>query len=657
MNQSVTDGMAGKYETEGAKYGGVKGIHALVVQARTNAQIRINARDSLVNKMGEFVRLGKLDHVLSFGVRGIIGLDDVFKRSLFRARLTADSYRRALLEFPEGGPKMEKRAQELYETAWVEQNGLPVLADNHDFTDEVNNVRTELLFASNADNVEDIATSAVDELVKPLNKIKSSDNIFGVIFDAFMPYFGVATRGVYRTGRLQFFPLLAARATFANPYTAKIKKLESEIKAEQDIISDPNVRDQLKEGSAEEIKTMLNRIEVLKVRRLKYNEEMLTDTVVGASVAAMGMIGGGLSGNVTGSMSYLSPEERKRARQYGIQPYRAFGMDYRAALPVTFGFSMYADIGTFLYLRRLQDETGQPILDPNLNVFEVMRRSTVEAVKELPLTGGINTFEEIISQDPEKAARAVEKILFSYISVPAQVRKTVKKIMVDNRVVDLKGGDFYDRLAYQVFGAGPMNYETDHFGEDQQTDINWVTETIWRQAPRFKQKGIEFENQNILTFEDILLSDTQSIIGDKPTHLSTGVKMQDFRDEDGVTLKYYYAKTLRTYKQQYRGGKRTLNEAVDRLINDSRWQKKYMDGYTPDETDPEKFTNEALEELNELMRDYYTGARQAILKDKFALNSFINKDNQTLSDYMNVTLDNINSNIRQKPFTLNDLFQ
>ena len=661
MNQSVTDGMAGKYETEGAKYGGVKGIHALVVQARTNAQIRINARDSLVNKMGEFVRLGKLDHVLSFGVRGIIGLDDVFKRSLFRARFTADSYRRALLEFPEGGPKMEKRAQELYETAWVEQNGLPVLADNHDFTDEVNNVRTELLFASNADNVEDIATSAVDELVKPLNKIKSSDNIFGVVFDAFMPFFGVATRGIYRTGRLQFFPLLAARATFANPYTAKIKKLESEIKAQQDIISDPNVRDALKEGSAEEMATMLNRIEVLKVRRLKYNEEMLTDTVVGASVAAMGMIGGGLSGNVTGSMNYLSPEERKRARQYGIQPYRAFGMDYRAALPVTFGFSMYADIGTFLYLRRLQDETGQPILDPNLNVFEVMRRSTVEAVKELPITGGINTFEEIMSKDSENAAetaaRAVEKLLFSYIPVPSQVRKTVKKIMVDNRVVDLKGGDFYDRFAYQVLGAGPMNYETDHFGEDQQTDINWVTEIIWRQAPRFKQKNIEFENQNISTFEDILLSDTQSIIGDKPTHLSTGVKMQDFRDEEGVTLKYYYAKTLRTYKQQYRGGKRTLNEAVDRLINDSRWQKKYMDGYTPDETDPEKFTNEALEELNELMRDYYTGARQAILKDKFAMNSFINKDNQTLSDYMNVTLDNINSNIRQKPFTLNDLFQ
>jgi hypothetical protein len=74
MNQSVTDGMSGKYETEGAKYGNVKGTHALIVQARTNAQLRINARDSYINKMGEFVRLGKLDHLLSFGVRGIIGI-------------------------------------------------------------------------------------------------------------------------------------------------------------------------------------------------------------------------------------------------------------------------------------------------------------------------------------------------------------------------------------------------------------------------------------------------------------------------------------------------------------------------------------------------------------------------------------------------------
>ena len=332
-------------------------------------------------------------------------------------------------------------------------------------------------------------------------------------------------------------------------------------------------------------------------------------------------------------------------------------MDYRAALPATFGLSMYADIGMFLYLRRLQAETGQPILDPEMTLFEVMRQSTIEAFNELPLTSGLQVFEDLLSADPEAAVRSVEKLVFSYVPIAAQARKIVKMVTVDNRVVDLKGGDFYDRLMYQVLGVGPVNYETDHFGEDLETDVNWVTETVWRQAPRFKKKGIEFEGQNVITFADVVLSDTQSIIRDKPSHLSTGIKMTDFRNEEGVTLKYYYAQQLRTYSRQYKGRKRTIMGAVDHLINQPAWQDKYMKGYEPDESNPEKFSNAALEEVSELLSDYYTGLRQNMLKDKTLLYTFINKDNDSLAVYMDTTLKNVNTGVKQKPFTLNDLFQ
>ena len=130
--------------------------------------------------------------------------------------------------------------------------------------------------------------------------------------------------------------------------------------------------------------------------------------------------------------------------------------------------------------------------------------------------------------------------------VPAEARKIVKMITVDDRVADLKGGTYFERLAYQSFGVGPVNYQTDSFGEDLRTDVNWVTETIWRQAPRFKKKALEINGEKILTFEDILLSDTQSIVGSKPTYLSSGIKMTEFINRDGVTLKYYYAQQLRT---------------------------------------------------------------------------------------------------------------
>ena len=660
MNQSVTDGVNNKYETEGAKYGTPRGMHALVVRARTNAQIRINARDSFVTKLGEMVRLGKFGHLFSFGVRGIVGVDDVFKRSLNKARITAESYRRALLEFPEGGAKTEKRAKELYETAWVEQDGLPVLAANHEFAFEIDSVRKDLLFASNADDVEDLVTSVVDDQIKVFNKIKSSDNIFGVFFDALMPYFSVATRGVYRAGRLQFFPAIALRAALANPYTAKIKKTEGNIESLRKIATDEKVNKQARDAALNEIKSNLELIESLKINRLKYNEEILTEVLVGTSIAATAMLGGA-TGNMTGSLTFLDSDGQKRAREYGIEPYRALGMDYRAALPFTFAMSMYADIGAFLYLRNVQSRTNQPILDPELHLFEVMRRSALSAASELPLFSGINSFQELTdnrSDTAEQAERALEKILTSYIPVPAQVRKIVKKVTVDNKIVDLKGGSFYDRLAYQVLGVGPMNYKTNHFGENLETDINWITETVWRQAPRFKRdKGVNFEGSNVITFEDIIGTDSQGIIRVKPTYLSQGVKMEDFRNEEGVTLKYYYAQQLRTYTQRYKGRNRTLSEAVNELINDRAWQKKYESGWGQDENNPQKFTQKGLEEIDELLTSYYTNLRKSIAKDKDVMYSFINKDDVTLGDFMQINLDNMNSNTINKPFSLKDFYE
>jgi len=660
MNQSVTDGVNNKYETEGAKYGTPRGMHALVVRARTNAQIRINARDSFVTKLGEMVRLGKFGHLFSFGVRGIVGVDDVFKRSLAKGRITADSYRRALLEFPEGGAKTEKRAKELYETGWVEQDGLPVLAANNEFAFEKDSVRKDLLFASNADDVEDLVTSVVDDQIKIFSNMKSSDNILGVFFDALMPYFGVATRGVYRAGRLQFFPAMALRAALANPYTAKIKRVEGIIENLRKIATDKKSNKEGRDDALNAIKSNLDLVESLKINRLKYNEEILTEVLMGTSVAATAMLAGA-AGNMTGSLSFLSSDQQKRAREYGMQPYRALGMDYRAALPFTFAMSMYADIGAFLHLRNVQEETNQPILDPELHLFEVMRRSALSAASELPLFSGVNSFQELTdnrSGTAEKAASALEKILTSYIPVPAQVRKIVKKVTVDNKIVDLKGGSFYDRVAYQVLGVAPMNYKTNHFGENLETDINWITETVWRQAPRFKSdKGVNFEGSNVITFEDIIGTDSQGIIRVKPTYLSQGVKMEDFRNEEGVTLKYYYAQQLRTYKQRYKGRNRTLSEAVNELINDRAWQKKYESGWGKDENNPQKYTQKGLEEIDELLTRYYTNLRKSIAKDKDVMSSFINKDDVTLGDFMQINLDNMNSNTRNKPFSLKDFYE
>ena len=46
-----------------------------------------------------------------------------------------------------------------------------------------------------------------------------------------------------------------------------------------------------------------------------------------------------------------------------------------------------------------------------------------------------------------------------------------------------------------------------------------------------------------------------------------------------------------------------------------------------------------------------------MLKDKTLMYSFINKDDDSIATYMDVTLKNVNTGIKQQPFTLNDFFQ
>ena len=657
LNESVTDNMAGKMEIEGQN-AIPRGVHAMVVKSRMKASRKAQAAGNVAEKLVSYVRMGNIMNILSLGVRGIIGVDDAFKRMIVKGRIYAESSRRALLEFPDDPVKMKKRAQEIYETAWRDQDGLPVLADILDFSDELNNVRTELLFASNADNIEDVAESMIEPFIRAVQNMAKDNGFTGTLINAFLPFFGVATRGVYRSGRLVLFPLLAARA-FRTPYVKKRKELLNELRGyEIKLTKDP--KGAIKEGVPETIAAYNKRLDEMDIRELKYKEELLTDIMVGTTLATTGLLAGA-SGSMTGSLSFLSNEERKKLRglKDPVNQYRMFGMDYKAALPVTFPLAIYADVGAFLRIRRIQAQTGQPILDPDLTLLSVMQRSFLGLVKELPLTSGINTFEQLTSEDNTRFEESLQRLLNSYIPVPAQLRKIVNTITVDGKVANLKGGSYYERTAYQVLGVGPMNYQTDVFGFDLQTDANWVTDTTWRQAPRFGADKPE-DPQIRLTyerFEKILASDSQSQISKKPRNLTSGIAMNKWVDEDGVTLEYHFSQVLKTVKLPRGGQNLTMLEAVSSVLDSSEFKTKYEKGWLPSETNPEKFENEGLELLNDTMKRYYTQARNNIIRDKITRASFINEEEVSLDTFMNQTLQQFN-NVRPagKPFSLQDFF-
>ena len=104
---------------------------------------------------------------------------------------------------------------------------------------------------------------------------------------------GVPIRAVYRGARFSLSPALAAGSVtpvvrrFANPFSGKIKELDIKLKEQFNRFrrtDDPK----LKSDIDEEIKDLTRRKNQAEERRLKYNEDILTDSLLSTSLYAIG---------------------------------------------------------------------------------------------------------------------------------------------------------------------------------------------------------------------------------------------------------------------------------------------------------------------------------------------------------------------------------
>ena len=184
-------------------------------------------------------------------------------------------------------------------------------------------------------------------------------------------------------------------------------------------------------------------------------------------------------------------------------------------------------------------------------------------------------------------------------------------------------------IAYSVLGAGAVNLKTDLIGEDLESTHTWVTQTVIRQAPR--------KELDRTRFEEIVASDTHGNIQGKESMIADRLKMVDFVDDDGMTLSYAFDQRLKRQLVKIKkiegikglAGKRmTINQAVNSLITNADWIKKYNKGFQITETG--KYANEGLVALNSLLNQFYNQTKKDILEDKAFLASFINEDEDTL---------------------------
>jgi hypothetical protein len=410
----------------------------------------------------------------------------------------------------------------------------------------------------------------------------------------------------------------------ANPYNKIIRNIELEMDVVTKQLAKPELDDAAKASFRDEFNLLEERLKTAQVRRAKYNNELLTDGLIGITIAGIGYAYA-QSGAVTGSLAWLTDDQRKKS---GLESFKAFGSDYSAALPWSFPLALYADLGAFYRIKDIEEEKGIKILTKDQNVFSVFKQSFIQLSRAMPLAEGVKNFEEIVGGEGEVLTSAFSRLVASYVPVPAQARKIVQAIEAegDASVADLRGGTFYERMMYSVLGVAPTNKKTDLLGNDLISNKTAITEAIVRQAPRRKK--------SLTDFEKIVATDTHGNIRRKPATLYPGIRMTEFRNSDGMTLSYAFDRRLRDTQVRIKGKKQYIEDAVFDLINSNRWLKKFDKGFVASETNPDVLVNEGLKDLDSLLQKFYKQTQKDMLKDTEVLDDFINRDDVSLYDIM-----------------------
>ena len=605
-------------------------------QTRVNAGRRAGAKRNLLDFFDDALTIGKIANILLTGpIRGIIAVDEAFRRQLYRQITTSVARKKAILQDhfePDPNKTVVDIEKELLETAWKKNaDGIDIVQETDDFISAVNFGRQEMFYSSTGDNVGDVYMSMMEKLTQKIQHTLGRYPEFNALVRIFVPFVDVTIRSVVRGARISAGPLLPAYyKVFDNPYVKQIKKLNKKIKENEDIKKNFMAKEANKDLVAtatkeidEEILKIKDRIEKLEYRKTEFNEEILADGMMGSGFIMMGVVGGMMTdedGNplVTGSMAFLSKEQRDILEKRGIKPFTAFGIPYRAAAPLMMPLAIASDFG---YHRKLRD---QEFLEEDQG-FGTFLGSIISMIqKELPFNSGLKDLAALSPEDPtneaqvEQARRAWSRLLGSYAMTPGEIDKAVKVLTnPEGYIPDFRKADFQELLAYDALGASPVNYKRDVLGRPLKHNKTILQNTI-RYAP---DKKVE-----ITDFADVQSLDVNNILGLKTRERFRNIKMLDFRSrKTRLNLLNEFGNRLMKTK---------LEKSVNKLIKSKRWRREFNNGaISLDETG--KQTNLALEELNSLIDTFYDEVQEEILNEsKSFKNSFINKDGETLLEVL-----------------------
>ena len=594
----------------------------ILKKAKMDAQAQVEATNSLIGWAKRHAVGGKFVSFMSLGARAIMATDAGFKRQLRIAAARTKARQKAILAHPDDQDAAVKYADELYQSWTKDRNGLEVLDGQSDLSAEFADIDGALLMSSTTDDIGKLEKGFFETmLVDPFDKLMRSDmNRFGAAtMEAIMPFYKIGVRSVARGTRFASFGISK------NPYTKTIRDLEMEIKT-QDFALRHARNTGNKDGATRKaamIKNLKERKELIEVRQLQFKKEQVTDAIVAGGLYASGILMG-YNGQITGTNAWMTPEQKKN--NPNVKSFKLFGADYRAGVPFNLPLAIAADIGAYFKMRDEEARTGTQIIAPNINLATVMMDSVANVMKELPLNEGVRQARLVTdSQSDDRLvnmSQVLEKLVYSYVPVPSQAKKIVKHFSSGGSVSDLKGGTFYERMSYNLFGKSTRAKKLNALGEE-------VKNT----------RGVEFTFNRFAVektfeptpFERAKQADHYNKIPDLPKRFE-GMDMYSLVDAEGIPLRTRWAERLREVEID----RKTLSEAVSDFLTGDRVEYKgelvdYFDISLQNRPNPDGTTdNKGLMALGNIINRYYRETNKQILKDEDFLNRFIDKDNKTL---------------------------
>ena len=554
--------------------------------------------------------IGKMvNEFMKLPLRGIMPIDELFKRQLLRAELMSEAFKDAYKAMPNDPKKAAELAAEIYKRKWTTDQGLEILSQEGVNATATDTINKELLMDSNVANLDtsEIATPIADKILKFVRELRGDkeSQMADALIHLLTPILTVVARGAGRSIRVGVPLIPATQARVLNPYNSKIKKVERDIANKDNQIGNEETtmseRIELQK-SKEQLEQKLND---LKGRRVAYHRDAITDALVGVGMIGSGM-GAGAAGIAVGTLAWMTPEQKKQFEKANPKnkANTIEGWSYKEFFPLSIGFAIGADIAMYTEMREYSDDEGVPLLNKEQSILNLVINSVKELFKEVPVAGGIKSIEKLGSGDDDQMYSVLADWLSSFIFIPtSQIRKVLKLFFEDGNLEELRGGSFMDRTIYNTFGYNPTgNKKTDHFGHDEvstKTPLN----TFLRMAP--------VRDEGLNEFDIIYKKDVYGELVKPPKNMPTinSLDMYKFKDNKGTTLHYRFYQELK---------KSDLDQKVLKKIRDRGWRKKYEKGSegrggTIDET---SVSNPALQDLNEIFNEAYKKTARNILKNK-----------------------------------------